>query len=153
MAADNFGLCNGAVYKKVPESMYTYIHFFTVKRYLYQAIKDRTFANQITNHLDKLVLLLSDPDCALIKPIQIDFDYIECLPAGVCFNIPLKKFVRYPYLKGKSPRTFIKDRPKRNPNPIPFIEGRCSMSCFLPNTEGYQTYINRNNYESTACFY
>ena len=142
MVSQHYGLCNGAVYKKIPESMYTYIFVYSVKTYLYKCMNDRMFANHVTNHINQLVALLSDPDCALIKPITIDYNYIECLPEGVCFDIPNKKFVRYPpELKG-SPRTFIRAKPKRNPNPRPFIEGECRLNTLiLPIVEEYGSCI------------
>ena len=75
--------------------------------------------------LQPLCGMQSEPSCKLIKPIVIDYNYIEVLPEGTCFNILEKSFQQQPNMKG-SPRAFVKyvyDERKR-PKPIPFIEGK-----------------------------
>ena len=57
--------------------------------------------------------------------MKMDYNFIEVLPHGVCFNIKEKKFEKDPKeLKG-SPRAFVKCRydEKKIPYPRFFVEG------------------------------
>ncbi|XP_057293352.1 uncharacterized protein LOC130621979 [Hydractinia symbiolongicarpus] len=124
MERNSFGLCNGGVYKKIGESRYTYVYCCSVKSYLYRSLKNKAIANEITPNLRELVFLLSDGECQIIDHITLDYNYIECLPNGVCYNIAKKCFDIKPNLKG-SPRAFVRyfHREGKNPEPKPFIEG------------------------------
>lgn len=125
MSDNNFGLSDGAVYKKAPDSSFTFIFCSTVKCFLLKLLGNFEIAEQIVTFIPTLTSLLSDSNCRLIKPISIDYNYIECLPRGTCFNIEKKCFEVNPInLKG-SPRAFVLYEfcEDRTPNPEPFVEG------------------------------
>ena len=106
MEDKKFGLCNGAVYKKISESKYTYVFCCEVSTFLRRILSNGEIANQLVSRIDEVGRLLSDPDCAIVKQIKIDFDYIEC-EDGMCFNISKKKFESTPNLNG-TPRAYVK---------------------------------------------
>jgi len=98
----HFGLFDGSVYKKAPGAEFTYVHCSSVKDFLHYIMGNIEVADQIAFHINPLVNLLSEKYCRLIKPLVIDFNFIEVLPKGTCFDIEGKKFVARPSnLKGK----------------------------------------------------
>ena len=56
--------------------------------------------------------------------MQINFNLIEVLPSGTCFNIRKKTFYKVEELRA-SPRAFVRYHYNENviPKPIKFIEG------------------------------
>ena len=69
--------------------------------------------------------MLSEPACGLIKPIEIDYNFIE-VEDQYLFDIAGKRFIKESgSLKG-SPRAFIRYEysESKKPNPVPFIEGK-----------------------------
>ena len=124
MAANQFGICDGMVYKKA--GVHTYVFCSTVKDYLLNLLSNVKVADAITQHIQQMTQLLSEPACRLIKPIQIDYNFIEVLPEGMCFNIAKKCFDLNPEeLKG-SPRAYIRYKYEEGkiPKPKKFIEGK-----------------------------
>ena len=121
----NYGICNGSVHKKVPESMYTYVHCASVEDYLMSLLGNVEVADVLIPHIGQLTNFLSKPSCALIKPIKIDLNFIEVLPEGTCFDIEKKVFVVQPENLNGSPRAFVKYMydEEKVPNPVKFIEG------------------------------
>ena len=65
------------VYKKIPEATYTYIYCTSVKDYLLNLLGYVVVADLIAPHVTQLTTLLSKPACRLIKPIEIDYNFIE----------------------------------------------------------------------------
>lgn len=60
-------------------------------------------ANEIILFSSQLINLLSEKSCRLIPQLVIDYNFIEVLPKGWCFNIEQKKFEKNPVdLKGTS---------------------------------------------------
>ena len=98
-------------------------------------------ANVIAPVWGSLNQLLCDPECQLIQQIKIDYNFIEVLPAGRCFNIEKKTFeVDSVHLKG-SPRAFVLyDREEGDiPYPKYFVDGvensipdENDRMCFFP---------------------
>ena len=103
MTKFNFGLFDGSVYKKAPESKYTYVYCSTVNDFLHYIMGNGEVAEIVAPHVSVIVNLLSAKSCRIIHPITIDYNYIEVEPAGTCFNIKKKKFEVDPIdLKGKN---------------------------------------------------
>ena len=92
MIDHSYGIFDGAVYKKVPLAMFTYLHCSTAKDYLLNMLGSMEIADVIACHISQLTTLLSEPACRIIKPIVVDFNFIEVKPAGYCFNIAEKAF-------------------------------------------------------------
>ena len=132
MKDNGYALCNGSIYKRTDDSLYTYVYCLSVYDFLLRALASSEISNAIISHIGALSMLLSKPACRLIKPLTIIHNVIECLPPGFCFIISLKKFVkleRFP--KDCSPRTFIRYtfNPDVVPYPRPFIQGK-NVGCF-----------------------
>ncbi|XP_066929136.1 uncharacterized protein [Clytia hemisphaerica] len=121
----HYGLYDGSVYKKVPQSRFTYVYCSSVHDFIHFILGNDDVANTISQHVQQIISLLSVKTCRIIKPISIDYNFIEVTPHGTCFNIAKKCFELEPRdLKG-SPRAFVKyayDANKR-PYPEPFIKG------------------------------
>ena len=119
-----FNILLGRVYKKIPEATYTYIYCTSVKDYLLNLLGNVEVADLIAPHVTQLTTLLSEPVCRLIKPIEIDYNFIE-VEHQYLFDIAGKRFTKESgSLKG-SPRAFIRYEysESKKPNPAPFIEG------------------------------
>ena len=119
-----FDILLGRVYKKIPEATYTYIYCTSVKDYLLNLLGNVEVADLIASHVTQLTTLLSEPACRLIKPIEIDYNFIE-VEDQYLFDIAGKRFIKESgSLKG-SPRAFIRYEysESKKPNPAPFIEG------------------------------
>lgn len=129
MVNTGYSICQGIVYKKIKESQFTSIYYGSVKKYLMRAISDLELANVIVPHLSTIENLLSDPDCRIIKPLKINHNLIEVLPAGTCFRISSKRFVKIKTMPEKvSPRAFVRyifDK-DQVPHPLPFVQGKFS---------------------------
>ena len=103
-----YALCSGNIYKKISESQFTYVYCCGVKDFL-DSLGDAVVANAIASHITTLESFLSSKACRVIEPIKIDYNMIECLPAGYCFRISLKKFVKVvKFPADTTPRTFIR---------------------------------------------
>ena len=119
-----FNILLGRVYKKIPEATYNYIYCTSVKDYLLNLLGNVEVADLIAPHVTQLRTLLSEPPCRLIKPIEIDYNFIE-VEHQYLFDIAGKRFTKESgSLKG-SPRAFIRYEysESKKTNPAPFIEG------------------------------
>ena len=102
MSEFNFALYDGSIYKKLPEAKYTYGHTSTVHNFIHTMMGNREVANEIIDFQHRIIDLLSEKSCRLIEQLVIDFNFIEVLPKGYCFNIEKKTFEKDPPdLKGK----------------------------------------------------
>ena len=117
-------LFNGDVFEKIERSTATYTFSSSAKDFLMTLLENSEIADNIATYVFGIAKLLSDPACRIIKPITIDYDYIEVEPKGFFFNIPKKIFIRNPTdLKG-SPRAFVIYKyTGKVPYPKPFVEG------------------------------
>ena len=112
------------VYKKIPEATYTYIYCTSVKEYLLNLLGNVEVADLIAPHVTQLSTLLSEPVCRRIKPVEIDYNFIE-VEDQYLFDIAGKPFIKESGSLKRSPPVFIRyeySEPKK-PNPVPFIEG------------------------------
>jgi len=97
----NFGIFDGSIYKKAPEAEFTFVHCSSVKDFVHYIMWNIEVADQIASHVQAIINLLSEKCCRLIKQLTIDYNFIEVLPKGTCFDIEQKKFVERPSnLKG-----------------------------------------------------
>ena len=104
------------------------MYCYGVKEYLLNNLGNVTVADAIRYHVGTLTSLLGERSCRLIKPIEIDFDYLELLD-GYCFDIPVKTFTKTPRRLKGSPQAFVKYQyvPGEVPTPLKFIEGQFSI--------------------------
>ena len=95
-----------------------------MKDYLLHLLANVEVADLIAPHVTQLTTLLSESACRLIKPIEIDYNFIE-VEHQYLFDVAGKRFTNESgSLKG-SPRTFIRYEysESKKPNPAPFIGG------------------------------
>lgn len=125
MEIKGYGLFRGKIFKKCEASKYTMVFCSNVKNFLLASLSNPDLAELLTPNIGLVTSLLSEPACRLIKPIKINYNYIEVLPEGCCFDISRKKFVMNPELNGESPRAFVKYtyQEDRCPYPLKFIQG------------------------------
>jgi len=125
MQDNAFALFDGCIYKKAPEAVFTFVYCSSVKIFLLNLLGNPEIAEEIVSFVSTLTSLLSEPSCKLILPIKMDYNFVECLPVGTCFNIELKKFESYPATLNGSPRAYVRYTYAEDvePNPEPFIEG------------------------------
>ena len=134
-----FDILLGRVYKKIPEATYTYIYCTSVKDYLLNLLGNVEVADLIASHVTQLTTLLSEPACRLIKPIEIDYNFIE-VEDQYLFDIEGKRFIKESGSRKGSPRVFIRYEysESKKPSPAPFIVGRhFHLAIFF----GFQTVI------------
>ena len=144
-----FSILLGRVYKKIPEATYTYIYCTSVKDYLLNLLENVEVADLIAPHVTQLTTLLSEPACRLIKPIEIDYNFIE-VEHQYLFGIAGKRSTKESgSLKG-SPRAFIcyEYSESKKPNPAPFIEGTNFHFAIFSNSNQLISKLN----ESPAIF-
>ena len=95
-----------------------------MKDYLLNLLGNVEVADLIAPHVTQLTTLLSEPAYRLIKPIEIDYNFVE-VAHHYLFDIAGKRFTKESgSLKGSS-RVFIRYEynESKKPNPAPFIEG------------------------------
>ena len=81
-------------------------------------------ADLIAVHVTELTTLLSEPASRLIKPMEIDYNFIE-VEDQYLFDIAGKRFIKESTSLKGSPLAFIRYEysESKKPNPAPFIEG------------------------------
>ena len=102
MEVMSFGLFDGSIYNKPAHSKYTYVFTSDVHSFIHHILGNAEVADAIISYVSPIINLLSQKSCRLIEPIKMDYNYIEVLPRGTCFNIREKCFELDPVnLKGK----------------------------------------------------
>ena len=127
MKANDYALCDGKIFKKAPDSQFSFVYCCGVGDFLMRSLANAEIANVLVSHIKPITSLLSHPSCRLIKPIKIMFNTIECLPPGTLFVISEKKFVKCKdFPVGCTPRTFVRYTYHKDqvPYPAPFVQGK-----------------------------
>ena len=114
------------IYSKVSEAKYTYIMCCTVATFLDSIVANPSFTEIVAPNLKKLEELLTRRGCQIIPQIEINYNYMEVKPFGVCFPIAYKSFILNPISEeiiGKvTPRAYVSYDSRRVPNPKPFVD-------------------------------
>lgn len=87
-----YGLYDGSVYRKPDDTKFTYIHCSDVHNFIHHILGNSEIADAIVSYVSPIINLLSVKSCRLIPPIKIDFNFVEVLPQGTCFDIRNKCF-------------------------------------------------------------
>ena len=119
-----FDILLGRVYKKIPEATCTYVYCTRVKDYLQNLLGNFEVAGLIAPHVSRLTTLLSEPACRLIKPIEIDHNFIE-VEDQYMFDVAGKRFIKESGSLKESSRAFIRYQynESKKLNPALFIKG------------------------------
>ena len=126
MKEKGYALCDGMIYKKPDEAVFTYVQCSTIRTFIMFCLGNTRIADLLTLYVDRVVELLSDPACGLLKRTTRLYNVIEVLPPGYCFLIKEKRFVKLKKLgDGVTPRAFVRYTytKDRVPYPLPFIQG------------------------------
>ena len=126
MKRKGYALCGGRVYKKAPDSLFTYVYCTDVENFLLRSLANSDICNVLTPYVNKVTALLEKPACRAIKPIKVVHDVVEVLPAGTLFVISKKRFIHLKeFPTDCTPRAFIRYEYKEDciPYPLPFVQG------------------------------
>lgn len=108
MVQFNYGIFDGSIYRKAPDAKFTFVFCASVHDFVHSILGNAEVADMIASHVTQIIGLLSVKASRLIEPLVIDYNYIEVLPFGTCFNIEKKLFETDPKdLKGEKVRTSI----------------------------------------------
>ena len=120
-----YALFRGKIYKKVPMAMYTYAYKCEVRVFIDSLAANEFFKARLLKDMRKIIDILSDPDCEVVRPISIEYNLIE-VNGGHCWSIKERNFVKNPIPDAKigiiSPRAFTTYEPAKEPDPKYFKE-------------------------------
>ena len=120
-----YALFRGKMYKKVPSAKYTFAYKCEVRVFINSLAANEFFKARLLKDMRKIIDILSDPDCEVIRPISIDYNLIE-VDGGHCWSIKERRFVNNPIADEKmgviSPRAFTRYDPDKEPDPKYFKE-------------------------------
>ena len=88
-----YALFRGKIYKKVPMAMYTYAYKCEVRVFIDSLAANEFFKARVLKDMRKIIDILSDPDCEVLRPISIDYNLIE-VNGGHCWSIKERRFVK-----------------------------------------------------------
>ena len=104
----DLGIYDGCIYRKPPEAKFTFVFCSSVSSFVHYVLGNKEIANAIAGQISNIIALLSVPSCRLLKPLEMNFNYIEVLPYGTVFNIEKKCFELDPEdLKGRNASIFL----------------------------------------------
>ncbi|KAK3726368.1 hypothetical protein QZH41_006070 [Actinostola sp. cb2023] len=86
-------LYRGDVYCKPRHSAYAYVYYKTLDAFLNYLTANRQLAEDLVGNIPAVSNILASDDCVIIPQLKIDFNLIEVLPTGTCFNIAEKRFL------------------------------------------------------------
>lgn len=123
MSKLGYALHRGEIFKKVPDSRFTFEYCCSVKTFLSILGSNKKFKEPIVRHGGQLVGLLGDPESEMFRQVQINYNLIEVVK-GWCFALDERKFVQNAIEEfGRvSPRAFIRYDPEKTPEPGYFKE-------------------------------
>lgn len=120
-----YALFRGKMDKKLPTALYTYADECAVRAFVNSLAANQCFKARLLKDMKKIIDILSDPDCEVIRPISIDYNLIE-VNGGHCWSIKERRFAEDPIPHEKigtvSPGAFAKYDPNTEPEPTYFKE-------------------------------
>lgn len=125
MKKREYALFRGKMGKKLPSALYTYAYKCVVRAFVNSLAANQYFKARLLKDMRKIIDILSDPDCEVIRPISIDYNLIE-VNGGHCWSIKERRFVEDPISHERigtvSPGAFAKYDPNTEPDPTSFKE-------------------------------
>ena len=116
----DYALYKGKIYKKCEGSKYTYSYKCDVKAFVNSIAANESFKSRLIRDMKRVIDLLSDSDCELIRPISVDYNLIE-VNQGYCWSVEERKFLKDPIPAEKvgliTPRAFRQYDPFKEPHP------------------------------------
>lgn len=103
-----YALHKGEVFKRNEESMYTYEHACSIKKFISLLANNDILKEIIIPNFNKLESILADPECEFTNQLKINYDLIE-VSNSWCFSISRRAFVQNPVkeIGVARPRAFL----------------------------------------------
>lgn len=121
----DYALYMGTIYKKCEGAIYTYSYKCDVKAFVNSLAANESFKARLLKDMKRVIDLLADPDCQVIRPIVVDYNLIE-VKERHCWSVSERKFVRNAISEDKvglvTPRAFSHYDPYKVPQPKYFQE-------------------------------
>ncbi|KAJ7378907.1 hypothetical protein OS493_019601 [Desmophyllum pertusum] len=89
----DYALYRGTIYKKCDGASYTYSYKCDVKVFVNSLAANESFKARLIKEMKRIIDLLSDPDCEVIRPIMVDYNLIE-VNGGYCWSVEKRQFLR-----------------------------------------------------------
>lgn len=125
MKSLQYALYRGVVYKKAEKATYTYTYKCDVLVFMHSLAANESFKSRLLSQMKRVVDILSDPHCEVIRPIIVDYDLIE-VGNGYCWSISERRFLKEAIPAQKigqiTPRAFSLYDPFKTPDPKYFRE-------------------------------
>ena len=67
-----YALFHGKIYKKCPMAKFTYAYKCEVKAFINCLAANESFKSRLLQNMTKVIDVLADPDCEVIRPICVD---------------------------------------------------------------------------------
>ena len=119
-------LCRGKVYAKPEVAQFTFVPMMDPDTYLNKLLANSTIRDSILKNIEKLVKLMSNPECELFRQLKLDLDLVEVLN-GKSLKISERKFICTPLqendFRKTSPRMFILYESSAEPDAKFFKQG------------------------------
>ena len=87
-----YALYRGTVYKKCEGATYTYSYKCDVKAFVNSLAANESFKARLLRDMKKVIDILADPDCEVIRPIVVDYNLIE-VNEGKCWSVSERRFL------------------------------------------------------------
>ena len=104
---------------------FTYAYKCEVKAFINFLAADESFKSRLLQHMRKVIDVLADPDCEVIRPICVDYNLIE-VNSGQCWSVKERCFLSSPIHEEKigivTPRAFVKYESSEEPDATYFRE-------------------------------
>ncbi len=114
-----YALYRGKIYKKCPMAKYTFAYKCEVKVFINCLAANESFKARLLKDMRKIIDVLADPDCEVIRPICVDYNLIE-VSEGQCWSVKDRCFLANPIPEEKiglvTPRAFAKYDPRKQPD-------------------------------------
>ncbi|KAJ7378897.1 hypothetical protein OS493_019588 [Desmophyllum pertusum] len=121
----DYALYRDTIYKKCDGASYTYSYKCDVKVFVNSLAANESFKARLIKEMKRIIDLLGDPDCEVIRPIMVDYNLIE-VNGGYCWSVEKRQFLRDAIPAEKvglvTPRAFSRYDPSKDPQPQYFQE-------------------------------
>ena len=125
MKSMEYALFRGKIYKKCPMAKFTYAYKCEVKAFINCLAANESFKSRLLQSMRKVIDVLADPDCEVIRPICVDYNLIE-VNSGQWWSIKERSFLNSPIPEEKiglvTPRAFVKYESSKEPDAKYFRE-------------------------------
>ena len=87
-----YALYSGTVYKKCEGATYTYSYKCDVKAFVNSLAANESLKARLVRDMKKVIDILTDPDCEVIRPIVVAYNLIE-VNEGKCWSVSERQFL------------------------------------------------------------